>query len=122
MLEQLGMGAPLDDPTPLEYQNLVGRDNRRQPVGDGERRPVLGNTLEFSLDRLLRTRIEGRGRLVEDQDARVFEDGPGYGHPLLFTAGQLEPALSNRRLVALGKAGHEIMDLRESGGLHDLIV
>ena len=44
------------------------------------------------------------GELVEDQDARVAQDGPGQGEPLLLAAGQLRARLADARLVAAAAA------------------
>ncbi len=52
---------------------------------------------------MLALRVEGAGRLVEHEDARVLEDGPGDGHALLLSAGELHASLAHQRIVALGK-------------------
>src|SRR5258708_841291 len=49
--QQRGMAAPLDDPAMVEDQDFVGIDDGRQPMGDGEGRPVAGYLPQFPLDR-----------------------------------------------------------------------
>ena len=61
------------------------------------------------LDQPLRLGIEGRGRLVEDQDRRVLEQRAGDRQPLPLAAGQPLSALADRRLVAFGLRGNEVM-------------
>ena len=85
--EQFGVGAALGDAAMLEHQNLVSADDRRQAVGDRQRRAVGGDLLELGLDQLLGFGIERRGRLVEDQDPRVLEDRARNRDPLLLAAG-----------------------------------
>ena len=43
--------------------------------------------IQRRLDQPFRVRVQGTGRLVEDQDAGVLEDDPGEGDALLFAAG-----------------------------------
>ena len=38
------------------------------------------------LDPALALRVEGRGGLVQQEDGRVTDQGPGYGYPLLLTS------------------------------------
>lgn len=45
------MGAQLDHSAVVEDDDLVGVADRREPVGDGDRRPALGEPLERILDR-----------------------------------------------------------------------
>ena len=66
--KQRGMRAPLDDAAVVEHEDLVGVDDRRQPVRDGQRRAVARDQPQLGLDRLLGARVERRRRLVEDQD------------------------------------------------------
>ena len=67
-------------------------------------------------------RIERARRLVEDQDARRLEDRAGDGDTLLLAAGELEAALADRRRVALGQSGDEVVDLRQPRRRDDLVV
>src|SRR3970040_2466743 len=66
--------APLDAPPLAEHDDPIGIHDGRKPVRDDQRRASLGDALELGLDRLLRAGIERRGRLIEDEDARVLEE------------------------------------------------
>ena len=46
--------------------------------------------------------------------------GPGYGHPLLLSPGQLEAPLPHHGVVAVGKRQDGLVDLGQLGGLRDL--
>ena len=73
--------------------------------------------VERRLDFLLGVGVERRGRLVEDQDRRRLEDGAGDRHALLLAARELQAALADHGLVAVGQALDERADLRQLGGL-----
>src|SRR5512144_2590414 len=55
--DQFRERAAFDDSSLIEDENLVGIDDRRQPVRDDERRPILGDLPELGLDRLLGLRV-----------------------------------------------------------------
>ena len=97
------MVAALDDEAVVEDDDLVGMDDRRQAVGDDQRRAVGGDAVERRLDLALGVDVEGRGRLVEDQDRRRLEHGAGDGDALLLAAGELQAALADLGLVAVGQ-------------------
>ena len=56
------------------------------------------------------------------QDRRRLEDGAGDGDALLLAAGELQAALADLGLVAVGREADEIVDLGEPGRLLDLLV
>ena len=66
--KQLAVVAALDDAAGFEHQDLVGVDDRRQPVRDDQRGAVGRDLGEARLDLALGLGVERRGRLVEDQD------------------------------------------------------
>src|SRR6186997_1330034 len=74
--EQLTMRALFHDPAAFVYEDPVGTQDRRQPVGDGDRGTALHESFERGLDQPLGHGIERGRRLVEDQDARVLEQHP----------------------------------------------
>src|SRR5690606_7317829 len=88
--EQRLMRAALDDAAVIDHDNLVGIDDRREPVRDDERGAVARDSVESDLDLPLGVAVEGGGRLVEDEDRWPFQDGAGNGHALLLAAGKLQ--------------------------------
>ena len=104
LAEQFGVLSALDDLTVIDHQNLVGGEDRGQPVRDGERRPPDRKARQGVLDQPLGAGVEGAGGLVEDQDARVLEDGAGDGDALLLAARKLIAALADDRIVAFRQA------------------
>ena len=99
-LQQLFVGPPLDDLAVLEHENLIGALDGREPVRDHERRASAPERLQPVLDEPLAFAIEARGRLVEDQDLRIGEDGARDGDALALAARQPHPALADDRVVA----------------------
>ena len=67
---------------------------------------------ERLLDRLLRLRVHGGGRLVQDQDARVVQDGAGDGDALLLAPREASALLAHLRVVAVRLADDELVGVR----------
>ena len=92
------MRAALGDHALVEHQDLVGVDDGRQPVGDDQRRAPLRDALERGLDFALGEAVERRGRLVEHQDRRRFQNRARDGDALLLAARQFQAALADLRV------------------------
>ena len=102
-LEQLVVGAARGDRAVLEHDDLVGERDRREAVGDHERRAARHHLAQRELDLLLGRGVDRRGGVVEDQDPRVGEDRARDRDPLALAAGERQPALADTRVVALGQ-------------------
>ena len=85
-LEQLVVRAARDELAVLEHDDLVGQRDRRQAVGDDERRPAGHHLAQRDLDLLLGRRVDRRRRVVEDEDPRVGEQRAGDRDPLALAA------------------------------------
>src|SRR5882724_1175152 len=79
-------------PPALHHHHAVGQDERlRLIVGHEDHRgtePLL-KPLELHPHLVAQERVEVRERLVEQQHARLGDERPGEGHPLLLAAGEL---------------------------------
>ena len=64
-------------------------------------RPYRRRTILMLISLLLAQRVEMRGRLVEDQDRRVLQEGARDRDALALAAAQRQPALADPRVVAL---------------------
>ena len=62
-----------------------------------------------ALDFILGGAVDGAGRIVQDQDARVGEEGARQGQPLALPAGERDPAFANDGLVAFGERVDELI-------------
>src|SRR5437667_2277795 len=58
--------------------------------------------------------IEGAGRLIEDEDRRVFEECPRERDALSFAAGQLHSAFTHLGVVSFRQALDEVVRVRRS--------
>src|SRR4051812_36897536 len=65
-IDELGIGALLDDAAAMEHADEVGVANRRQPVRDDQDRHLSLERVDALLDRALRLGVERARRLVED--------------------------------------------------------
>ena len=73
------------------------------------------------LDRRLGGRVDRGGGVVEDQDARVGEQGAGDRDPLALAAGEGQAALADPGLVAVRQVADEGVGLGAAGRLFDLL-
>jgi len=71
--------AAFDDPAVVDDEELVGLADRAQAVGDDEGGTAVHEAQQPLLDLLLGARVDAAGGLVEDEDARVGQDGAGDG-------------------------------------------
>src|SRR5579885_2547491 len=110
--QQFVMGAALDNLAFIHHQDDIGCQDGREAVRDSQRRASLHQRLQSGLDQTLRMRIERARGLIEDQDARIFQDHAGDGDALLLAAGELIAALANYRIVTLVQLHNAIMDRR----------
>ena len=83
------------------HQDAVGLQHGRQAVGDDDGGAALHQMLERRLHQRLAFGVERRGRLVEQQDRRVAQDGAGNGDALALAAGQRHAAFADLGVVAL---------------------
>ena len=67
------------------------------------------------LDQRLALAVEARGRLVEDQDARIGEDRARDRDALALAARQLHAALADDRVVPLLELLDELVGVRDRG-------
>ena len=100
--QKIGVRAALDHGAFLDDDDAVRLAHGRQPVRDDKARAPAHQHVERLLDDALALGVERAGGLVENQDDRVLQDGPGNGDALALPAGELDAALADHRAVALG--------------------
>jgi len=92
-------------------------------VRNGDRREgsLLHDIVERRLHDLLARVVERAGRLVEQHDARLLDDGPRDGDALLLPARELAAAQAHLRVVALVESlQDEVVRVGELGCLLDI--
>ena len=72
------MSALLGDAVLGQNENSVGISDGRQAVGDGEGCSALCEPLKRFLNELFALVIERRGRLVKQQNGRIFQEHARY--------------------------------------------
>jgi hypothetical protein len=95
------VGAVVDDPPVLEHRDPVGERDRRRPVRDHERRSTFHDRRERGADLVLLRRVDGGGRVVQDEHGRVGQDGAGDRDPLALAAREREAALAENGVVTV---------------------
>ena len=60
----------------------------------------------------LRLGVDGRHRVVQDEDARAGDERPRERDALALTAGEIDAALADQRVVAVGQVRDEPCDAR----------
>src|ERR1043166_107777 len=115
LCDQLVELAALDDPPRLENKNPGGVTDGGKPMRDHERRAALHHFVERELNQALGRGVERAGRLVENEDRRIFEQCARDREALALAARKRAAALANRGAEALGMGFDEAERLRPFG-------
>ena len=107
------MGTFLDDLTLPHHNDLVSIDDRAQPVGDHDNSLLLffKKLVEGLLDLELALGVQSTGRLVEEQDARLADQGTCNRDSLLLATRKGRTALTDNRVHPIGK---ELLIVKEA--------
>ncbi len=119
-VEQLLVGARVDDPPLVEHDDAVGQAQRRAPVGDEDRRPADHQPAQGRVDLLFDPAVDRRGGVVEQQDPRVGEERPGERDPLALAAREQQAPFADDGVVAVGQLHDEPVRLGGPGRRLDL--
>lgn len=115
------MGADRGELPAVQDGDAVGELEGGAAVGDEERRTARHHLLEGLVDLVLDAGVDGGGRVVEEEEPGVGEDGAGEGDALALAAGEGEPVLADGGVVAVRQVGDEPVGLGGAGGLFDLL-
>src|SRR5439155_5512518 len=92
----------------LDDVNPVGLVDRAGSMAGQHRGAVLHETVERRDDGGLAVGLDAAGRLIEQEDRRVSQEGAGDADALFLTAGEADAALADLRVVA-------VRELRDEG-------
>src|SRR5690606_24756675 len=120
LAQQLVVGAAFDDSALVHDEDLVGGLDGGEAVRDHEGGAAAAEVLESVPDEGLALGVEAGGGLVEDEDARIGDDGARDGDALALAAGELDAALADDGVVAVVEALDELVAVRDAGGGADL--
>ncbi len=73
--EQGAVGAAFEDAAVVDDQDAVGPQDRAEPMRDDERGAAFEQLFERALHELLGGRVDGAGGFVQEEDARVGQEG-----------------------------------------------
>src|SRR5215218_7098582 len=112
--QQLVRLAVLEDHTVVEHDRAVGDLDGREALRRDQNGPPGERGAQILDQVALRLRVDGRHRIVEDDDACARDQRPRERDALALAAREVDAALADQRVVAVGKLGRE---LRDTGGL-----
>ena len=101
--------AVVDDAAIIHHIDAVGAADGGEPVGDQDRGAPGHQPLQRHLHLRLALGVERAGGLVEQQDRRVLQEGPGDRDALALAARQPQARLADRGVVALGQGHDELV-------------
>ncbi len=113
---QLVMRADVDHPARVQDGDPVGQGQGRTPVSHQECGAVGRHGREGRVDGRFGRGVHRGRRVVEQQDARVGEQGAGQGHALALAAGQGQAPFADHGVVAEREGLDEVVRLGCLGG------
>ena len=122
VLQQLVVGAALDDPSLVQDVDDVAAHRQRQPVGDADDGLAGRDGRKLLQDLVLGLGVQGAGRLVQNQDRGVAEQRAGDGESLALATGEPAAALADDGVVAGRQRHDEVVEAGRLRGGHDLVV
>src|SRR6266699_3149072 len=105
------MCALVDQFAPPQHQYLVGPAYLRETVGNQQGRAPLQEAADRLLDLVFGGAVNRAGRVVQDEDARIGQQGARNGDALPLSAGKGHTALANQRVVTILEAQDEVVRL-----------
>ena len=113
------MIAAFDDAAGFDDQNLVGATDGGEAVGDDEGGAAAHQVAQTFLNERFGFGVEAGSGFVENQDARIGEDGAGDGDALALAAGKFYAAFADDGVVTFFKVFGEFVDAGDAAGVHD---
>ena len=94
-----------------QYHDLVGPADLRETMGDEDGGAAHGGGLDRLLDLVLGGAVDGAGRVVQDEDGGIGEEGAGQGQPLALPAREHYAAFADHGVVLLRESHDEVVGL-----------
>ena len=111
------MRPDFDDAAVRHADDAVAAAHRGEAVGDDDDRAALDDAPHVALNDPLALVVERRGRLVENENARIGRERAGDGDALTLAAREVGAALLDHRVVALRQLVDELVGAGEAGDL-----
>src|SRR5215469_6133164 len=100
-VDQFFVLATFDDSPILYHKDDVGFSDRREAMGDNDRRLALDEPVDGLKDQLLGGGVESGGRLVHDQDRGIADHGAGNRDSLALTSRERHASVAQNRVVTV---------------------
>src|SRR5665648_904889 len=124
--DQVRMRPPVDDPAAGEVHDLVSQQHRGHPIGDqqhGRPRPGTPPRPHPAEDLLLHPGVDGRRRVVEQEQPGHPDQGPGDREPLALAAREVRAALTQGRVQSTRQSPDHVVDACHAKGRpHGVVV
>ncbi len=108
-VQQFGVRADLLDAAIIHHDDLIGRQNRGEPVGNCDDSASGSELFERLLNLLFRFGIERRRGFIKQKNRRIFQDGARNCETLLLSAGEKTSFVTNDCFVAVSLRHDEIV-------------
>ena len=119
--KQTEVRAIFNDLALLNRNNAVSASECGKAVRDEDHGSASADAPHIGLDRGFAFIVQSGRGFVEDQNARVADQGPGDRNPLSLSPGQRSAALSDHRCVAFRKAENELVRAGQSRRFDDAL-
>src|SRR6266852_2045803 len=120
--QELVVLALLREAAVLENDDLVRVADRAQPVSDGDDGATLHQAVEGLQDELLGLGIQRGGRLVENEDRRIADDGARDLDALLLAAGERHAFFPYLCVISLWQTNDQVARATHSPGTKHFLV
>jgi len=120
-LQQFLVPADVVNAALLKNQNGVGCDQGGQSVGDDDQGTAMRNARNVRVDDGLALGVERAGRLVEDKNTGVGNQGPRNCQPLTLSAREVGGAFVNVGFVAARQSVDEFLSPGHSGSANHFV-
>src|SRR5262245_45577675 len=107
--QQFGVRARFDNSAALQDDDTMRALNGAEPMRDDEGGPVAGERVEGVEQGRFGLGIERAGRLVEDENGGVLQQGAGDGETLTLADRERRAALADNSAVSLRQRGDKIV-------------
>ena len=122
MPQQFAVAASLGDAALVHDDYRVSVPDGREPVGDEQGGPALGQSADVPHDQSLALDVEGAGSFIKYEDLRVGHDGSRDGDALALAAGEAAAAFAYAGVVAVRHFFYEFMGTGQFCCLLDLFM
>src|SRR5688572_19292677 len=119
--KQLHVRTALDDAAIVEHDDLLRRHHRADAMADHDRGSTTQHVLQRGKDVFLRLCVDRAERIIQHENGRIAGKCTGECRALSLSAGQIHAALTESRLIAIGKRCDRVAQLRDVRGPLDAL-